>query len=349
MDLLLLTRIPISKWGDFWLGASGNHKAERTKNSLNYSVRRSSLRNRTLQRTRWKDGSVAGNQLALIIMMDRIKLRCHFSRFISSSLLSKFINMKLKSLSSRTWGTSFFLHNLYEYQCLGKWKINSSYLVPRGVQAGFLCAALQLLLTCSTSTQFWARMQLPVHPNSASPDLFIHTALLLMQKAAYVITCSPSVDCPCSSADALESCLTLSHAIPVLLRHPSHHVQHLLILCTTLRLCLTPAALFPPVLHVSSTSCRPLAFILILPSNSYLKNAILDLHSASAEPTWVSHLGKYSHKGYTNVTNLILVYLKVDPWWPTGMIDTPWTSCHQSSPHLGEGRGCRQNVLFQFK
>lgn len=224
MDLLLLTIIPISKWGDFWLGASRNHKAERTKNSLNYSVKRSSLRNRTLQRTRGKEGSVAGNQLALIIMMDRMKLRCHFSRFISSSLLSKFINMELKSLSCRIWGTYFFLHNLYEYQCLGKWKINSSCLVPRGAQAGFLCAALQLLLTCSTSTQFWARIQLPVHPSLASPGLFIHTPLLLMQKAAYVITCSPSVDCPHSSTDALESCLTLSHAIPVLLLHPSHHV-----------------------------------------------------------------------------------------------------------------------------
>ena len=79
-------------------------------------------------------------------------------------------------------------------------------------------------------------MQLPVHPNPSSPDLFIHIALLRMQNAAYVIACYSSVDCPCSSADALESCLTFSHAIPVLLLHLSHPTQHLLVLCTTLSL-----------------------------------------------------------------------------------------------------------------
>lgn len=110
MDLLLLTRIPISKWGDFWLDASGNHKAVRTKNSLNYSVKRNSLRKRTLQRMREREGSVASKQptLAHITMMVRIKLRCHFSRFTPSSLLSKFRNTKLKSLSCCIWGPFFF-------------------------------------------------------------------------------------------------------------------------------------------------------------------------------------------------------------------------------------------------
>lgn len=62
---------------------------------------KSSLRNRSSQRVREKEGAVPSNQamLALIIMMGRIKWRCHFCRFISSSLFSKFINMKIKRLS----------------------------------------------------------------------------------------------------------------------------------------------------------------------------------------------------------------------------------------------------------
>lgn len=143
----------------------------------------------------------------------------------------------------------------------------------------------------------WAHVQLPVHPNTASPYLFIHIALLLMQKAAYVIACYSSVNCLWSSTDALESCLTLSHAIPVLLLHLSHHLQHLLVLCTTLSLCLSPAVSLPPVLHISSSKCRPLAFISTLPSNSYLTNTVLDVHSSSAEQTWVYHLWKYLYKG----------------------------------------------------
>lgn len=108
-DLLLLTRISISKWGNFCLGASGNHNAEKTKTSPNHSVKRSSLRGRTLESKREQEGSVASNQptLALIIMTSMIKLRCYLSRFISSSLLSKFINMKLKNLSCCIWGTFF--------------------------------------------------------------------------------------------------------------------------------------------------------------------------------------------------------------------------------------------------
>lgn len=125
-------------------------------------------------------------------------------------------------------------------------------------------------------------MQLPVHPNPASSDVFIHITLLLMQKAAYVIACCSSVDCSCSSADVLESCLTLSHVIAVLLLHLSDHMQHLLVLCTTLSLRPSPAASLLPALHVSSLKCRALAFISILPSNSYLINAVLDLHSGSA-------------------------------------------------------------------
>jgi len=74
-------------------------------------------------------------------------------------------------------------------------------------------------------------------------------------------------------------------------------MQYLLALCTTPSLHLSPAASLPPVLYVSSSKCRPLTFILILPSNSYLTNALVDLHSGSAEPIWVCHLGKYQHKG----------------------------------------------------
>lgn len=142
MDLLLLTRISISKWGNFLLGASGSQKAEKTKNSLNCSVKRGSLRSRTLESKRDREGSGASNQptLVLIIMMGMIKLRCHFPRFISSSLLSKFINMKLKNLPCYIWET--FFHNLDEYQCLGKWKINSNCLVPSRVQARLpLCSS----------------------------------------------------------------------------------------------------------------------------------------------------------------------------------------------------------------
>lgn len=140
-------------------------------------------------------------------------------------------------------------------------------------------------------------MQLLLDQNPARPDQFIYTAPPLIQKVPYVIACYPRMDCPCSSADALESCFTLFHAIPVLLLHLSHHMQHLLVLCTTLSLHLHPALSLPPVLHAPSSKCRPLIFISVLPSNSYLTNAVLDLHSSNAEQTWVCCLRKYPHKG----------------------------------------------------
>lgn len=149
------------------------------------------------------------------------------------------------------------------------------------MQAGFLCAALQLLLTCSTCFSLVLSTHIAaIPPNTASPDLLIHIALLLMQKDCLFFQCG---------LEALEPCLTLSHAIPVFLLQPPCHMQHLLVLCTTLSLHLSPAASLPPAPRVSPLKCRPLAFILTLPSNSNLTNAFLDFDSISAEQTWICH------------------------------------------------------------